>query len=98
MDQIHSATIQIASLEKGTIVLIETENAVYELTVLTPEHSTVEVDTSDKRFTDLALVIIDTPIVWGDCIRMILTDGSVLFSKKVNGATVKGDGWQYDVF
>lgn len=96
-DQIHSASIQIASLKEGTIVFIETEDAIYELTVPAPGLSVVSVNTNDKRFTGLPHVTIDTPIVWGDCIRMVM-DGTVLFSKKVNGATVKGDGWGYDVF
>jgi hypothetical protein len=95
-DQIHSATIQIARLEKGAILFVETEDAIYELTVLTPEQSVVRVNTNDKRFLEIPNVVIDTPIVWGDCMRMA-TNGTVLFSKKVNGASVKGDGWEYDV-
>ena len=82
-DQIHSATIQIAKLEKGAILFVETEDAIYELTVLSPEGSVVGVNTNDKRFTDIPDVTISTPIVWGDCMRMT-TDGTVLFSKKVN--------------
>ena len=88
-DQIHSATIQIASLEKGVILFVETEDAIYEFTVLSPEHFIVGVNTNDKRFSEIPDVTINTPIVWRDCIRMA-TDGTVVFSKKVNGATVKG--------
>jgi hypothetical protein len=96
-DQIHSATIQIAKLREGTIVFIETENSLYELTVINPEKSLVSVNTSDDRFEDRMLVTIDTPIIWGDCIPMVVSEGVVLFTKKVNGASVKGDGWKYDV-
>jgi len=95
-DQIHSATIQIAKLEAGATLFVETEDAIYELTVLTPEQSVVSINTNDKRFLEIPNVTITTPIVWGDCMRMT-TDGTVLFSKKVNGASVKGDGWEYDV-
>lgn len=96
-DQIHSASIQIANLEEGTIIFVETEDAIYELKVLTHKHSSVGINTNDRRFSEISEVSIVTPIVWGDCMQMI-TDGSVMFSKKVNGASVKGDGWDYDVF
>jgi hypothetical protein len=96
-DQIHSATIQIAKLEEGTIIFVETENALYELTVIDQEKSIVSVNTNDNRFEELMLVTIDTPIIWGDCISMVVSEGVILFTKKVNGASVKGDGWGYDV-
>lgn len=96
-DQIHSASIQIASLKEGTIVFVETEDAIYELTVFISNEYVVEVNTNDRRFEDKQLVCINTPIAWGDCIRMVVGE-TALFSKRVNGATVKGDGWQYDVF
>jgi len=79
------------------ILFVETEDAIYELTVLVPELATVGVNTNDMRFTEISDVTIITPIVWGDCMRMVLPSGTVLFSKKVNGASVKGDGWEYDV-
>jgi len=96
-DQIHSASIQIANLEKGVIIFVETEDAIYEFTVSIPDQCIVEVNTNDDRFEDKQLVCINTPISWGNCIRMVV-DETTLFSRRVNGATVKGDGWNFDVF
>ena len=97
VDQIHSASIQIANLEKGVIVFVETENAIYEFTVRIPDQCVVAINTNDNRFEEGQLVCINTPILWGDCIRMIVGE-TAQFSKRVNGATVKGEGWNYDVF
>jgi hypothetical protein len=77
--------------------MVETEDAIYELTVLIPSQNVVDINTNDRRFEDVQNVCINTPITWGDCMRMIV-DESVLFSKKTNGATVRGKGFSYDVF
>lgn len=97
-DHVHSSGgIVIARLKRGNVVMVETEDAVYELTVLVPSQSVVSVNTNDRRLEEGQSVTITTPIRWGDCIRMV-SAGSVLFSRKTNGATVRGKGFTYDVF
>jgi len=95
---VHSSgEILINKLPENTVVLVETEDAIYELTVLVPSQNVVGVNTNDRRFLEIPNVTINTPIAWGDCMRMV-TNESVLFSRKANGATVRGKGFNYDVF
>lgn len=97
-DHVHSSgEILINKLQKGNVVMVETEDAIYELTVLSPMSFAVSVNTNDRRFEDDQEACIDTPIRWGDGLRIVI-GGGVLFSKKTNGATVRGEGFSYDVF
>lgn len=98
MDKILSGEIHVDRLKAGTVILVETEDAIYELEVLNPETAMVEVNTNDTRLKEIQAALINGPIRWGSCMPLVLTTNSTLYSRKCVGATIRGDGWSYDVF
>jgi hypothetical protein len=102
--------IDIRRQAAGTVILVETDMGLHEITVINPCQATVQVSGSDPRFHRPVLgrflqsVSALNPAAkingWiGQAMRMVIAFRNAPFeSGVVLAATVQGPGWHYDVF
>ena len=107
-------TLNIKSLKPGTVVLMEGETDVYELTVHYPEHGIVDVSASDIALRGGAVGQFMYSVCWsqpGTKLNVIQKGWSVvlrfsngtyqtqpLSSVGVSGVGENGKRWHYDLF
>lgn len=100
--------IDITKLKIGTTIMVETEDDhLFEMEVIVPEKGVVKVSGTEPRLKYPVLgVLVDSSSgktrisYWiGKLLGMFLIFKNGNYkSKPVIHVTVKGDGWQYDVF
>jgi hypothetical protein len=102
--------INITRLAAGNVVLVETEGAIYELTVLNPVEGVVRMSATDPhlknkrvgKFLQSTFVHdrrVSIPRWIGKAMKMELRFPDMTFqATSAVSASVYGDGWHYDVF
>ena len=102
--------VDIRQRKVGETILVETDNGIYELSVVDPVRRLVQVTGTDPRlhtptigcldYSISALNRLDKREAWiGPARRMILVfRNATLVTGAVSAATIRGDGWRFDVF
>ncbi len=106
--------IYIKSLKPGTVLLLEGETDIYEITMRYPEHGIAEVSSNNRALCQPTVGQFMHSVRWSDpgtklnaiqkgwAMVLRFSNGTMqtqpILSAGVNGVGVDGTRWHYDVF
>jgi hypothetical protein len=102
--------IDVRQRQAGEVILVETDNSIYELTVMVPRQCLVQVTGTDPRLRQptVGRLLNSTAVLhphdvrdaWiGPARRMLIAFRNVNFeSGVIVSASIRGNGWHFDVF